>query len=448
MRSASPLWRDRLRRRLNRAGPDAVVVIVALALGSVVVAVLERVGGFDNGSPAFILAVVAVAVLRGTGPAVAAAIGSFLVYDFLFIEPLYTLTVRDPGEWLNLLLLLVVGRRRRAPCRPRARPRRCGDRTRARGTRAVQRQLHPRHGTGSGSGPGPIARMVCDEADADPRLDHGRRSDRRRHRARRQPAARNPAVHATLRRRPGDEPAEWVRVHAPAQAQKATQSRDETAYRVAITAGDRTLGSIWVTRPRGLGDPTTARRASSRPPPTRSVDRSSATGSCARRHPRRSRGGARPSSRRCSTRSRTTCERRSRPIRAAAGMLMDPDVDWPPERAPGDRRLHRPRGRVAESTGHQPPRHESGRGRRAPAEPRGLRSSRPSRPRPDPHWRRLERPRGRRSTSARGPPAGPGRRGVHRPDPREHPRQRRQVRRPGRADPGLGIGRRRTGASR
>ncbi len=39
----------------------------------------------------------------------ATAIGSFLVYDFLFIEPLHTLTVRDPGEWLNLILLLVVG---------------------------------------------------------------------------------------------------------------------------------------------------------------------------------------------------------------------------------------------------------------------------------------------------------------------------------------------------
>ena len=46
---------------------------------------------------------------RGTGPAVATAIGSFLAYDYLFIEPLHTLTVRDPAEWLNLILLLVVG---------------------------------------------------------------------------------------------------------------------------------------------------------------------------------------------------------------------------------------------------------------------------------------------------------------------------------------------------
>ena len=74
-----------------------------------VVAVLEGAAGFDDGSPVFLLAVVAVAVLRGTGPAIATAIGAFLVYDFLFIEPHYTLTVRDPAEWLNLILLLVVG---------------------------------------------------------------------------------------------------------------------------------------------------------------------------------------------------------------------------------------------------------------------------------------------------------------------------------------------------
>jgi len=32
-----------------------------------------------------------------------------LVYDFLFVNPLHTLTVSDPGEWLNLVLLLFVG---------------------------------------------------------------------------------------------------------------------------------------------------------------------------------------------------------------------------------------------------------------------------------------------------------------------------------------------------
>ena len=57
---------------------------------------LEGPGGIPNASATYLLAVVLVAVAAGTTPAIATAIGSFLVYDFLFTEPLYTLTVRDP----------------------------------------------------------------------------------------------------------------------------------------------------------------------------------------------------------------------------------------------------------------------------------------------------------------------------------------------------------------
>ena len=84
---------------------------------------------------------------------------------------------------------------------------------------------------------------------------------------------------------------------------------------------------------------------------------------------------------------------------------------------------------MAEPTGHEPPRHEPGRGRRASAEPRGLRpvrtSSREALARTD------VASRGHAVTVdvSAGPPARPRRRGVHGPDPVEHPRQRRQVRR-------------------
>ena len=88
-----------------------VVLMIAAALAgvSVVVAVLEGPGGVPNASATYLLAVVVVAVAAGTTPAIVTAIGSFLLYDFLFVEPFYTLTVRDPTEWLNLLLLLVLG---------------------------------------------------------------------------------------------------------------------------------------------------------------------------------------------------------------------------------------------------------------------------------------------------------------------------------------------------
>ena len=50
----------------------------------------------------------AVGILGGTWAAVACSVAAFLLYDFLFIQPLYTFTVAEPGEWLNLVLFLLV----------------------------------------------------------------------------------------------------------------------------------------------------------------------------------------------------------------------------------------------------------------------------------------------------------------------------------------------------
>ena len=61
-----------------------------------------------DASPIYLVAVVGVAVVLGTAAAVAAAFLSFLLYNSLFVEPRFTLTVADPAEWLNLLLLLFV----------------------------------------------------------------------------------------------------------------------------------------------------------------------------------------------------------------------------------------------------------------------------------------------------------------------------------------------------
>ena len=61
-----------------------------------------------NASAVYLVAVVAVAILGGTWAAVACSVAAFLLYDFLFIQPLYTLTVAEPGEWLNLVLFLLV----------------------------------------------------------------------------------------------------------------------------------------------------------------------------------------------------------------------------------------------------------------------------------------------------------------------------------------------------
>ena len=54
----------------------------------------------------YLLPVLAVASIWGRGPAIAAAVLSFLTYNFSFIEPVFTLAIRDPGEWPTLLVFL------------------------------------------------------------------------------------------------------------------------------------------------------------------------------------------------------------------------------------------------------------------------------------------------------------------------------------------------------
>lgn len=56
----------------------------------------------------YLLPVLALASIWGRGPALAAAVLSVLAYDFAFVEPVFTLTIRDPDEWLALLVFLVT----------------------------------------------------------------------------------------------------------------------------------------------------------------------------------------------------------------------------------------------------------------------------------------------------------------------------------------------------
>lgn len=321
---------DELRRRLRRVGPDALVVVAALAVGAAVIAVLERVAGFENAAAAYLLAVVTVAVLRGTGPAIATAVGSFLVYDFFFIEPYYTLTVANPNEWLNLVLLLIVG----------VVVGRLAGRERDRAVAAIEQQHEAlalfnvsftlaNERTPATALPA-IARMIGDDVRATRvwiavgdtvAADTARPGNA---------PPRHPAVHVTLRRRPGDEPAEWVRVHARTPTQKASGSHAESAYRVTISAGDHPLGAIWVIRSRELGDPSQGE--------TRLLAAAAdqVGGSLERERLQREATTAEVSRRSDALKSalldsvshdlRTPLAS----IRAAAGTLMDAEIDWPP----------------------------------------------------------------------------------------------------------------------
>jgi len=125
-------------RPMPRIDRDALlrflaVAIPSLAAAMVAVGVLQDLFGGPNPSALYLLAVVTTAVVSGTWGAAVVSLASFLLYNFLFVEPRYTFTVANLGELINLFLLLfagfVVGQlaaRQRARAEDAlARPRRC-----------------------------------------------------------------------------------------------------------------------------------------------------------------------------------------------------------------------------------------------------------------------------------------------------------------------------------
>jgi two-component system sensor histidine kinase KdpD len=246
-------------RRLNRRR-----FLLALAVGTpslagatLAVHVLETNLGVPNASAVYLLAVVATAIVAGTAGAVAASVASFLLYDFFFTFPYYTFTVRDPGEWLSLILLLFVGivvGQLAALQRARTEEARAGERE-ARGLFQVSYALAARESTGAVLHA--IVLLLRDET----RLDRvwialGDNSHERvvADSGGQEPAVLPPLQHL-LRRMPGDEPAQWMRLHQPAPARASRASSGVEAYRIRIETAGAVLGSIWALTSRSSGVP-------------------------------------------------------------------------------------------------------------------------------------------------------------------------------------------------
>lgn len=238
---------------------------LSLTLATVLVTFLELVAGITNASSAYLLAVVALAVRLGTVEAVLGAFGAFLLANYLFTPPVHTLTVLDPKEWLNLLLLLVVGvvvGQLAGSQRGRAETAELRERE-ARGLFQVSRALATATDTGQAmreivrilqaetrmsrvwiglQGPSPLERVVADTGlGSEP---DGPVSE-----------PTTPSRHELLKRMDGDEPARWVALHAAPRSLRSVPGTDLAAFRVVIEAGDRVLGSVWALRARSLGAP-------------------------------------------------------------------------------------------------------------------------------------------------------------------------------------------------
>jgi len=99
------LW---LRRLIRARWIDYGASLMSVALVTIVIGlVLGRVR-IANISMLYLIVVLAVAVVYGRGPAVVASVAAFLAFDFFFVEPVHTLTVSDPEEWIALLLFLLT----------------------------------------------------------------------------------------------------------------------------------------------------------------------------------------------------------------------------------------------------------------------------------------------------------------------------------------------------
>jgi len=314
----------------RRTAISLIVVLAVLSIGGFAIAVLEALG-VPDASPTFLLAVVAVAVLRGTWPAVLTAVGAFLAYDFFFIQPLYTFTVRDPEEWLNLLLLFVVGivvGQLAGRSRARAEAALEGERS-ARAMFDLSYTLSTRHDTSTALRP--LAEIVQAQTKADRvwiavgesvQADTGWAAG----------PPGFPAVHVILRRRPGEEPAEWVRVHAgQARGGRNPIDAESIVYRVAITGAGQTFGSLWVRRRKSLGEPDVGETQVM----AAAADQ---IGTALERDRLLRDATAAEISRRSEALKSALLDSVSHDlrtplasIRAAAGTLMDREVDWPAE---------------------------------------------------------------------------------------------------------------------
>lgn len=99
------------RNGLNRAtggwaGYVAAVMGVAAMTG--LIQLIPGATHIANISMLYLLVVIGLALRFGSSPAVFASILAFLAFDWFFVQPVYTFTVRDPAEWLALLMFLLT----------------------------------------------------------------------------------------------------------------------------------------------------------------------------------------------------------------------------------------------------------------------------------------------------------------------------------------------------
>lgn len=235
----------------------AAEVVLALAAATAVGAALQAVLDLPDPSPVYLLAVAAVAIRRGSVAAIVMAVGAFLAYNFLFIEPRYTFDVARPQQLVTLLLLLVLGGligRLAGGQRDRAEEAARREHE-AQALYAISRTL------GSVDPFEAALATVVDELVSRSQMERvwiaeSVTDGRERVIADSGPDRPLPEVagFAVLRRGALDGRASWHRISPPRRTGPMGRG-DETRHRVALVAGGTELGSLWAARSPGARTP-------------------------------------------------------------------------------------------------------------------------------------------------------------------------------------------------
>ena len=233
----------------------AALALGALGASTVTIALLRAGINVTYPAPVYLLAVLAVGMRYGTLPAMLTSVAAFLLYDFFFVEPLYTLTINSPDEWLNLLLLLavavVIGR---LAALQTERAREAADR--AREAEALHSVTGVLAATRTVAEAAPVVVSRLEMLTAMDRVWVGLGATPSEERTLADTGASEPLPvpgwQVVLQRRPDGE-MRWVRAHvATGSARRAPRA---ALHRVRIEVAGETLGSVWALRARNELEP-------------------------------------------------------------------------------------------------------------------------------------------------------------------------------------------------
>src|SRR5262249_37741398 len=103
-----PVTQERRRPRPVGRTLEYLIALGFVGLAGIVAQVLQTLRGLHDPGLVFLTAILFTALRCGLGPSIAASVVSLLVYDFCFVDPLYTLSLTKSGDFLSLLAFLVV----------------------------------------------------------------------------------------------------------------------------------------------------------------------------------------------------------------------------------------------------------------------------------------------------------------------------------------------------